>query len=72
MNEEHKTIQDWIEKKYSSKFDVHAESISGKNSLPDKSKHLYQPAVCKIVSDETSGPIVSNSLNSFDEFTCKN
>lgn len=45
MRKEHRNIQKWIKRKYSNKFDVHAEAIDGKNKLPDNRKYTYQPDI---------------------------
>ena len=55
MKSEHKKIQKWVKSKYSKKFDVCAEAIDGKNRLPNKEKHVYQPDV--VLKRKKSGDI---------------
>lgn len=56
MREAHKNIQKWIKKKYSDRFIVKAEVIDGKNNLPNKETHIYQPDV--LIEDKHSNKII--------------
>src|SRR5262245_52193920 len=44
MRSEHRDIQDWIKQRHGKVYRVSAE-VDGKNYLPDRERHWYEPDV---------------------------
>jgi hypothetical protein len=56
MRIEHKQIQIEIKKRYKQKFDVFVEAEDGKNSLPNRELHVYEPDI--VVKRKNSNEIL--------------
>lgn len=55
MRKEHRQIQVEVKKRYKQKYDVFTEAEDGRNNLPNRESHVYQPDI--VVKNKNSGKI---------------